>query len=280
MKCPSCGYHVTGKNALTCKLCGGSLVAPPAPGDEPAAPEEAPVAAPRKTWTRHLILRTGAPPLDLVPGVRFTIGRGPETSLPIPSARVSREHAEIAWEGEGQDARAVLRDLDSQNGTHVRGLRLTGPRTLEDQDEVTVGPYSFSYRRVSGYGSVGRLQSVLDSAMRTKPMVGDAWSGQLETLGLVDVLQTLDQHQKTGRLDLLAGDQDAHVLIEDGKPVHASAGDLEGPAAMAALLGWKDGLYRFAGGAVAASPRTLSGSTMAILIAAGQTLDQQQRGPA
>jgi hypothetical protein len=276
MKCSSCGYHAT-STAQTCKLCGASLA--------DAAPEGAPSAArapaaPRKGWTRHLILRTGAPSLELVVGKRFTIGRDPETSLPIPSTRVSREHAEIAWEGADAEARAVLRDLESQNGTFVRGVKLTAARVLEDEDEVTVGPYSFSYRRLSGYGSVGRLEGLLASAMATRPMIGDAWSGQLATLGLDAVLQTLDQHQKSGRLDLLAGELEAHILILDGRPVHASFVAVEGPAAMMDLLAWKDGLFRFTSGKVPDAPRSLSGPTMGILIAAGQALDQRRSGDA
>lgn len=64
------------------------------------------------------------------------IGRGPDCLLTIPSGLVSRHHARIRVSGE----QATLEDLDSKNGTLLRGRPVSGEATLADGDELRVGP--------------------------------------------------------------------------------------------------------------------------------------------
>ncbi len=52
---------------------------------------------------------------------RFTIGRGPENSLSIPAATISRSHAELIQVGND----FLLRDLGSTNGSFVNGARVS-----------------------------------------------------------------------------------------------------------------------------------------------------------
>ena len=66
--------------------------------------------------------------LTFAPGERVSIGRHPESEIAILHSRVSRHHAEVAYDG----GLWTLRDLGSTNGTFVRGelvseLTLTGP---------------------------------------------------------------------------------------------------------------------------------------------------------
>lgn len=65
---------------------------------------------------------------------RFTIGRGPENSLCIPSTVVSRLHAEVVRVG--QDF--LLRDLGSTNGSYVNGTRVS-EQMLNDGDLLRFG---------------------------------------------------------------------------------------------------------------------------------------------
>jgi ABC transport system ATP-binding/permease protein len=90
----------------------------------PHAPPIAPV--------HHFATPPGGPPLVL--------GRaGCEIVLDQPL--VSRRHAELAWQGD----RHVLRDLGSQHGTWVNGVRLEGPRTLAPGDVVQIGTFRLTY---------------------------------------------------------------------------------------------------------------------------------------
>jgi DNA-binding winged helix-turn-helix (wHTH) protein len=63
------------------------------------------------------------------------IGREEAAAAWIASASVSRRHARILISG----SRATLEDLDSKNGTFLRGQRLESPATLADGDEIRVG---------------------------------------------------------------------------------------------------------------------------------------------
>jgi len=55
---------------------------------------------------------------------------------------VSRRHARIVVE----DGRATIEDLDSKNGTFVRGERITAVTPLQDGDEVIFGRARFVFR--------------------------------------------------------------------------------------------------------------------------------------
>lgn len=62
------------------------------------------------------------------------IGRSSE-ALPLTDDTVSRRHAELTPDG----PRWYVRDLHSQNGTFVNGVKLTGRHTLEAGDQIRVG---------------------------------------------------------------------------------------------------------------------------------------------
>lgn len=70
--------------------------------------------------------------LDPLP---FTIGRVETADLQIDSARVSREHAQIALE----EGRFVILDRGSTNGTYVNGHRIDRAVALSFGDELTIG---------------------------------------------------------------------------------------------------------------------------------------------
>lgn len=63
------------------------------------------------------------------------IGRGSECGIRIASSTVSRVHARLNVDG-GQ---ATIEDLESKNGTYVRGNRLDAPASLSPGDEIRVG---------------------------------------------------------------------------------------------------------------------------------------------
>jgi len=69
-------------------------------------------------------------------GTRFLIGRDPACQLRPKSQMVSRRHAEIRIDGD----EAVLRDLDSRNGTLLNGEPIPAPTPLTDGDRIQIGP--------------------------------------------------------------------------------------------------------------------------------------------
>ena len=77
------------------------------------------------------------------------IGREPEAGIWLDSPKVSRRHAKIVVNG----GSAVFIDLDSKNGSFVRGIPVTGPTTLVPGDDVRIGPFALIFRIADGAGS-------------------------------------------------------------------------------------------------------------------------------
>jgi hypothetical protein len=68
-------------------------------------------------------------------GDRYVVGRE-DVDFLLGDDEVSRQHFELRTLPDG---RIEISDLGSRNGTRVNGERLTGPRTLEGGEEISVG---------------------------------------------------------------------------------------------------------------------------------------------
>jgi hypothetical protein len=64
----------------------------------------------------------------------LVVGRGAECNVVVPERPVSREHLRIWRDG----SHFYVEDLDSKNGTHLNGMKLTGTSPLQDGDEIQV----------------------------------------------------------------------------------------------------------------------------------------------
>ena len=71
----------------------------------------------------------------LVTGDEVVIGRDEQSAITVPSNAVSRQHLRIAR----QDGVVVVRDLESRNGTQLRGINLAGAITIGDGLELKLG---------------------------------------------------------------------------------------------------------------------------------------------
>ena len=100
-------------------------------GHGSGAPSSRPV--PRVVW--------GPRVLPLVEGENI-LGRDEAVSLRIDAPGISRRHALIHVRG----GEATLEDLDSKNGTYVRGRRLEGPAPLRDGDVLVLGDVGLVFR--------------------------------------------------------------------------------------------------------------------------------------
>jgi hypothetical protein len=73
------------------------------------------------------------------------LGRALDATIRFDVPGVSRRHARISVEG----ANVIVEDLGSQNGTYVRGEKISGRAALGDGDELRLGPVSTLIRLVS-----------------------------------------------------------------------------------------------------------------------------------
>jgi DNA-binding winged helix-turn-helix (wHTH) protein len=76
------------------------------------------------------------------------LGRDSDAAAWIDVYSVSRRHARIVVSGD----RATLEDLDSKNGTFLRGEPVSGPKpvAMSDGDEIRIGTVVMTLRRFTG----------------------------------------------------------------------------------------------------------------------------------
>jgi DNA-binding winged helix-turn-helix (wHTH) protein len=116
--------------------------------DRPASAEGGPV----RFW-----LAWGSRTFALSPGDNV-IGRDPRCDIWLDHSGVSRRHAQIRV-AKGED-RPVLTDLESTNGTFLKGKKVESPTPLADGDVIKVGSLNVKFREWT------------DGASRTKRIRG------------------------------------------------------------------------------------------------------------
>lgn len=149
MYCPECGFHQSEAHRF-CGRCGARLIVEGQGTGEITGPLAiSDQAAETGRWTGPVIegptlaVRAGGPP-----GAAFrltapivAIGREPSSEVFLDDVTVSRRHAEVHV----GDARVVLRDLGSLNGTYVNRRRIESDEPLESGDEIQIGKFRLVY---------------------------------------------------------------------------------------------------------------------------------------
>jgi DNA-binding winged helix-turn-helix (wHTH) protein len=98
-----------------------------------------PGAAMRRSVMAWLV--TGCRAVPLVEGVHVA-GRDPTNSIHLDSAQVSWHHARLTV----TSSAVTIEDLQSKNGTIVRGEALSSVERLHDGDEIVIGGQQFTYK--------------------------------------------------------------------------------------------------------------------------------------
>jgi pSer/pThr/pTyr-binding forkhead associated (FHA) protein len=244
-KC-GCGYTTEDDTAEICRLCGAKLA--PLGGAEPnrlPKPERGVGrAAPDR---RHVLVAIGSRPLILKPDEPFSIGRATESSLTVPSKRVSRSHAVIYW----SSGFPVLKNLSEQNATLVNGRPIT-EHELRERDEIQVGPYTCTYRCMRG--SLEKIHQELDSQSSTLVEEGAGFEGQLSEMNLEELLRTFERQRRQGTLALRNGTDEGQVVLAKGRIESAAVGQLAGQKALFTMLGWSEGSFSLSSGVDKAKP--------------------------
>src|SRR5579871_3952149 len=113
----------------------------------------------------------GVYPLGVAPA---GIGRSGENAVVLVHERVSRRHAEIAWDGE----RYLLRDLGSRNGTYLNGRRIEAPAPLRHGDLIGIGGFTLFFDAADE--TVGEEAEPGPARVRVDLATARAWVGERE----------------------------------------------------------------------------------------------------
>jgi hypothetical protein len=104
-----------------------------------------------------------------------------------------------------------------------------------------LGAQDFVVKPTSGdvlAGKLRRLQMVVP-----KNVVSSGVAGSLSDMALPDLVQILHHGRKGGRLKVKSGSQHGEVHFQDGRIVHAIAGEMTGQEAFYELLALSEGTF-------------------------------------
>lgn len=118
----------------------------PATAVVPDAPAVAPLHDSPAAVRVGSVVMPGQGEVELQPNRSYITGRQSTCDLPLSDANMSRQHAELFWDGEGWS----IRDLGSTNGTSVNGHRIFEAVELHDSDRITMGVSTIIYHETSG----------------------------------------------------------------------------------------------------------------------------------
>ena len=135
-------------------------------------------------------------------------------------------------------------------------------------DNLQIGPYSFEI--ALGQGSptdslatpmspekLKRVQDALDSSVGMKAKLfrhRSAFSGQLQEIGLMSLLQTIGANKRTGSLSIQFESEKGAVYLEKGELVHATLGRAFGPKAFYRMVKFEKGSFENNSSLPGASP--------------------------
>jgi sigma-B regulation protein RsbU (phosphoserine phosphatase) len=158
-----------------------------------------------------------------------TVGKDASCDIVLPDKTVSKRHARIRRQDDG----LYLCDLNSLNGTHLNGKRLSGPAKLHNGDSIRICDYLFSFslptldfHEESGESSI--VDSIDLSSTTVKPdsvrpeekleAIQEISRDLLGTIDLKEVLEKILGHM----LRMFPQADCAFVLLQDettGEPV-------------------------------------------------------------
>ncbi|MCA3011577.1 MAG: DUF4388 domain-containing protein, partial [Myxococcaceae bacterium] len=139
-------------------------------------------------------------------------------------------------------------------------ILLTNPRTDDIPVVVTTSARELdAYRHFRGGAlqkpfNVDEVLSRIDHLCRRAEAASEIKGntreieGGLSQLPLPDLLQILAMNRRTGRLSLSNGAEQGEIHLNQGAPVNARLGALEGEKALFRLVAWREGTFAFSPG--------------------------------
>jgi len=212
----------------------------------------------------------------------WTFGRDPTNTLVLNDIKVSRQHSVIRWEGEN----FVVRDMGSRNGTYVNN-ELIQVSKLVDGDILRIGNNEFMVRLATQQlveqelFRQRRQMACLETHMEQEDefrINESGFSGNLRTLSMMEIIQTIMQFGKDGRL--LIHDENEEVIatafFREGEIIHAEFDQDEGKMAIYKMMRLETGVFEFKND-TSTIERTINQSTMSLLMEACKFKDEANR---
>jgi hypothetical protein len=212
----------------------------------------------------------------------WAVGRDPTNTLVLNDIKVSRQHALVRWEGES----FMVRDMGSRNGTFVNDEQVQVSQ-LDDGDILRIGNSEFMVRVATQQDVEAELynqrrqMACLETHMEQEDefrIHDEGFSGNLRSLSMLEIIQTIMQFGKDGRLVIRNASEKeiAEAFFHEGELVHAVQGREEGVEAVYSMMRLEEGVFEFLND-IPTETRTISQSTMSVLMEACRRKDESTR---
>ncbi len=149
----------------------------------------------------------------------------------------------------------------------VKGLRLGA-------DDYLTKPFEF-------HELLARIEILLDRYSRYQETFEQATeiatTGNIEDLGVIDLLQMLSFGQKTGQVHLESGEEEGFLYLRSGKLIAATYRNKQGRAALPTLLSWSQGRFKVKLTDSLSLTPTIESQTDEAIFAALRELDETER---
>jgi diguanylate cyclase (GGDEF)-like protein len=121
--------------------------------------------APKKARSAHLIVLSGTNVGQVFPLTvnKVTIGREDSSTIQIMDAGISRRHAQILSDGNGN---YTVEDAGSRNGTFANNHRVEAPTPLADGDKLQIGVMTILKFTYDDAPEANYAQAMYDAALR------------------------------------------------------------------------------------------------------------------
>lgn len=196
---------------------------------------------------------------------KFIIGRDKQScDIAFPDQRVSKQHILIRY----REQKYTITDMDSMNGIYLNGEKVVDTFPLRPGDEIKVAPFSMLF--------IGPDQVQVQGEGLGEGEQG-TFSGQLETLNVVDLIQLINSTGQSGLLNLRdSKNKIATTTFIRGEIVTSSYGVLRQEEAVYAVLAMNEGDFDFVRGEQTMPLDPIENKTQTLLLQGCQLKDENR----
>ncbi len=185
------------------------------------------------------------------------------------------------------DGYALVRKLKERpDWAQIPVVFITSPKSIEDKNSgLELGVEDYLTKPIFVRELIARVnllitrraQESIAASRSPASLTGRTrFTGSIQDMAVVDLLQTFEVSRKSGVVHLTTPTQDAHVYFREGKVIDADCGRLRGEEAIYRALIWNEADFEVEFTAVK-NDDTIGGSTQAILMEGMRRVDEWGR---